>query len=117
MDEILQTTNGAILTAQLERLAAKYFPNLNSLPGIEILDRKHPGHKGAPAWLNAVDTIIYIDECVAPFKTKTTQILILHELMHYKLYQGNGDPDDEEGERFRSEVNKLWDAGAYAKLL
>jgi hypothetical protein len=48
---------------------------------------------------------------------KLCRILILHELIHSRLYHENGDPDEAHGERFQAEIKRLWDSGAYAKVM
>ena len=45
-----------------------------------------------------------------PF-VKLCSILVLHELMHSKLYKENGDPDERHGRRFKAELKRLKDAG------
>jgi hypothetical protein len=59
---------------------------------------------------------IQIHPALAPFP-KLARIVILHELIHCKLYKENGDADAAEGPRFQTEVKKLLEAGAYKGLL
>jgi hypothetical protein len=62
------------------------------------------------------ERVIQISSTVARSK-KLRQVLILHELIHNALLCQFGDPDHEEGDKFQAEVQRLWDAGAYRKLL
>lgn len=103
----------AILEAQLAALANRYFSKIKQVPDLEIA----PASKDGPAWLNALEGTIYIDERVATFYNKTTKILILHELIHYFLYQENGDADEKETGRFLNELSRIAKEGAYAGLL
>jgi hypothetical protein len=102
------------LAKQLMDLASKHFPLLPRLPDIQIAAESTDG----PAWLNASDETIYIDERVAPFQNKTTRILILHELIHWRLYlEGALNPADETCQPFLSELGRLKGSGAYTGLL
>ena len=55
-------------------------------------------------------------QCFSPF-VKLCCILVLHELIHSSLCKENGDPNERHGARFKAELKRLMDAGAYAKLL
>jgi len=48
---------------------------------------------------------------------KVCKIMILHELIHSKLFKVNGDADGQEGAAFEAEVDRLWEEGVYRKLL
>jgi hypothetical protein len=113
MDELDREVAEFALNQILTRLAKAYFPQIGSVPKLEVRDASKDG----PAWLNAIEGIIYIDERVAQFQKKTAQILILHELIHYSLYVENDDPDEAETERFERELSRLKRAGAYVGLL
>lgn len=121
------------LKCQLKELAKKYFPlAASNLPGLVVKrpttdqrDNSPCSRLEGPACLEIDLSLpadkrtgtICIDESVYTFQEKTTPILILHELVHYNLFLETGDPDSEEGQRFQKEVRRLWDAGAYKKLL
>jgi SprT-like family len=45
------------------------------------------------------------------------KIALLHEMIHLKLYIENGDPGEDHGPRFRSELTRLMKEGAYDRLL
>jgi hypothetical protein len=62
------------------------------------------------------ENCLYVSEASA-LSWKLIRIVILHELIHRKLLAQNGDPDPDEGDRFQAEVQRLWDAGAYRRLL
>jgi hypothetical protein len=113
MDEMSRELAEFELNQILARLLKAYFPHIRSVPKLEVRD----AGKDGPAWLNAIERTIYIDERVAPFRKKTVQILILHELIHYSLYLENNDPDEAETERFERELSRLKRAGAYVGLL
>jgi len=113
MDEMSRELLEFELSQILAKLVKAYFPHLKSVPKLEVRDASEDG----PAWLNAIEGTIYIDERVAPFRKKTVRILILHELIHYGLYLENGDPDEAETKRFEKELSRLKLAGAYVGLL
>ena len=66
-------------------------------------------------YLPSTDTIVLDPGIVA--QVKTCQIVMLHELVHRKLYKENGDADEEHGERFQTEIRRLFELGAYRALL
>ncbi len=103
------------LRIQVGKLA-KYFPKMKTVPSILVVqEADNEGH--GPAWLNALTGTINIDERVSTFQEKTTPILILHELIHWGLFEENGDPDEEHGDRFQAELNRIKKLGAYTGLL
>jgi hypothetical protein len=106
------------LRIQLGRLARQYFPRMTKIPALKIQKLGDREYEDAPAWLNALMGIIYIDERVYTFQEKMTKILILHELIHYQLYlDEHPDPEDENSTAFQSELNRIKRAGAYTGLL
>jgi hypothetical protein len=74
------------LRVQLRQLAKDYFPRMTKTPKLKIQRLGDEEYEDAPAWLNALRGIVYIDERVYTFQEKLTKILILHELIHYQLY-------------------------------
>jgi hypothetical protein len=46
-----------------------------------------------------------------------TRIALLHEMIHVKLHDENGNPDEAHGARFKAEIERLIKAGAYSDLL
>jgi hypothetical protein len=48
---------------------------------------------------------------------KMCKVLILHELIHNYLLQTKGDADSDEGPKFQAQVKRLWEKGAYHRLL
>lgn len=112
VEEITQFT----LRAQVGKLAKSYFPAMKKVPSVLIIqEADNDGH--GPAWLNALSGIINIDERVSTFQEKTTPILILHELIHWGLFEDNGDPDEGHGDRFQAELTRIKKLGAYTGLL
>jgi hypothetical protein len=105
------------LRVQLGQLAKWYFPTITKVPALEVQRLGDNDYQDSPAHLNALTGTIYIDERVYTFQDKTTRILILHELIHWSLFQENGDADENEGQRFQAEIQRLWSAGAYKNLL
>ncbi|MDE3188249.1 MAG: hypothetical protein KGM96_12120 [Acidobacteriota bacterium] len=104
------------LRAQARKLAKQYFPKLKKMPNLRVVPEKDNNEHG-PAWLNALTGTIHIDERVSTFQEKTTPILILHELIHWSLFEENGDPDEAEGERFDAQLRRIKELGAYTGLL
>ena len=45
------------------------------------------------------------------------KIPILHELIHHALRCENGDPDADEGDRFKAQNQRLWNLDVYKELL
>lgn len=113
MDEMNRELAEFALSQILTRLVKDYFPHIGPIPRLEVRDASKDG----PAWLNAIERIIYIDERVAHFQKKIARILMLHELIHYSLYLENGDPDEAESKRFEKELTRIKLAGAYVGLL
>jgi hypothetical protein len=111
-EEMVQFT----LRAQVRALAKQYFPTMKKVPNLLVIPEADNDRHG-PAWLNALAETIYIDERVSTFQEKTTPILILHELIHWSLFQENGDPDEGEAERFQAELTRIKKLGAYTGLL
>jgi hypothetical protein len=112
VEEMVQFT----LRAQVGKLARGYFPAMKKVPGVLIIqEADNDGH--GPAWLNALTGTINIDERVSTFQEKTTPILILHELIHWSLFEDNGDPDEGHGDRFQAELTRIKNLGAYAGFL
>jgi hypothetical protein len=84
------------LRVQLGQLAKRYFPRIPKAPTLKIQRLGDKEYEDAPAWLNALRGILYIDERVYTFQEKLTKILILHELIHYQLYlDKHRDPENE----------------------
>jgi hypothetical protein len=114
MREVFVVLAEGELKKQLADLGAKHFRGLK-LPGLAVVSGEEDGH--GPAWLDAIGEVIYIDERVCTFRDKTTKILILHELIHWKLYSESKDPDENEGKKFYAELSRLKSEGAYTGLL
>jgi predicted SprT family Zn-dependent metalloprotease len=62
------------------------------------------------------DEIVLMPQALAAFE-KSCRIVLLHEMVHVRLFMENGDPDPGHGERFRAEINRLFSCGAYGNLL
>jgi hypothetical protein len=108
------------LRAQVKPLVELYFPHIkkmNKIPMLKIQRFGDEDYEDVPARLNALTGVISIDERVATFQDKTTKILILHELIHWSLYLHNKDPDNDEKDRFQSELTRIKKLGAYTGLL
>lgn len=104
------------LQLQVKSLAKRFFSQLKKVPTLLVVQETGEDENG-PAWLNALTGTIYIDERVSTFQEKTTKILILHELIHWSLFEDNEDPDEGEGERFQAELSRIKRLGAYTGLL
>jgi len=59
---------------------------------------------------------IEVKACFALFQ-KLCRLLVLHELIHKKLYGKFGKVQSDSGNEFLAEVKLLWDCGAYRGLL
>lgn len=89
---------------------------MKKVPDVLVVQEAcNDGH--GPAWLNALTGAINIDERVSTFQAKTTPILILHELIHWSLFEDNADPDERHGERLQAELTRIKELGAYTGLL
>jgi hypothetical protein len=105
-------TSELLLNRWLRKYEAKYLPDVT--PSVVQLNLSAPD-KGPACYLKTDNTIL-VHPSLGPFM-KISRVLILHELIHSKLFKENGDPDEGEGERFQSERARLWEEGAYADLL
>lgn len=114
IDELARVTWERSLERQLSSLIRRYFPNLGRTPRIWVVEECANG----PARLNTMKGVIFVDQRVAGFQSKTTKILILHELIRYSLFLSNHpDPDNENTPEFQRELRRLINMGAYAGLL
>lgn len=105
------TEHGHLLPETILRgYESRYFADSVPVQNIRVVQMDN-----AACYLLAEDCLCISDAVVRSWKL--IRILILHELIHRKLLAQNGDPDREEGERFQVEVKRLWEAGAYRKLL
>jgi len=95
----------------VRRYEKPYFPDTQPIDAGEFVDSLD-----GPSCFVPTMNAIYLRQCFSPF-LKLCSILVLHELIHSKLYKNNGDPDEKHGPRFKAEVKRLMDAGVYAKLL
>ena len=110
-DRLLLESSRTTLEFSVQGLRAKYFQDsapAESLSLSETLD-------GPSCYVPQANEII-LQAALSKYP-KLCRVLILHELIHSKLYRENGDPDEAHGERFQAEVKRLWGAGAYAKVL
>jgi hypothetical protein len=89
----------------------KYFPDVEPISSVEVLENTDD-----PASFIPSQNLIRMSRVYTPFY-KIIAVMLLHELIHSKLYKENGDPDKNEGERFQCEIDRLWVQGAYRKLL
>jgi predicted metal-dependent hydrolase len=60
--------------------------------------------------------LIIVPQALTAFE-KPCRILLLHELVHLNLMNDNGDPEPDHGLRFKSEIERLIEQGAYNNLL
>jgi hypothetical protein len=87
------------------------FPRHDPDIHIEIVD-----DAGGPACFVRSAKTIYIEKS-ATVSEKFSRIALLHEIIHINLIEDNGDPDEDHGDRFQTEVKRLFETGAYRKLL
>jgi len=93
------------------RYQKAYFPQHNPVCHIQIVK-----HAGSPACFDHSQKTMFIEEA-ATVSEKMSRILLLHEMIHINLIENGNDPDEQHGFRFQAEVKRLFDAGAYSKLL
>jgi hypothetical protein len=91
----------------------QYFPGCE--PGIDLVINTNPNFQGASAF-EPGEMRIHVWDRILPLES-LTKIAILHEMIHVKLYAENGDADEKHGPRFKSEIYRLQQAGAYDALL
>lgn len=106
-------SNEAVLTYQMRAFEHTYFafPNLPPVSALKVLKDETSAGYYVPE-----QNLIVLSSLIARF-AKVCHPIILHELIHHKLYCENRDPDKDEGVRFEAEIQRLWDAGAYRKML
>ena len=88
-----------------------YFPDARPISSAEFTDDVD----GPSRLLPQIDKI-EVKRCLSPFP-KLCRLLVLHELIHNKLFRKHGAQQEDTGEEFRAEVNRLWDVDAYVDLL
>lgn len=92
----------------------RYFPDV--MPPVTITINTHPDFGGA-ACFDSTEMMIHIAERITPLENMT-KIALLHEMIHVKLHtEGTDDGREEHGTRFKAEVKRLMQAGAYDDLL
>ena len=107
---VLSEANSVTLKYMMRSYEKRYFTDVEPIADLEI------ENLDGPSCFYPDRRVIRIHPSVANFP-KFCGILILHELIHSKLFQRDHDADVAEGERFQAQVGRLWEQGAYAKLL
>ena len=120
MTEFFMNENGDIIkeAATVEDLVnwakeyqRKYFGETEATISIAI--SSEPGERGC---FKPTQKLIILPQPLTAFE-KPCRILLLHEMVHVKLMNDNGDPDPDHGMRFKSEIKRLIKQGAYNNLL
>ena len=101
----------ADLMAIIHYYQETYFSDAKPIPSAEFID-----DLDGPSRLFPQINKIEVKRCFSPFP-KLCRLLVLHELIHNKLYKKHGAPQEDNGEEFQAEVKRLWDGGAYVDLL
>jgi hypothetical protein len=101
----------ADLLAILSHYQNIYFPDVQPILSIEFAASLQ-----GPSRVWPQKDLIEADERLRNFP-KLCCILVLHELIHYKLFKKHGKEQSDVGEEFLAEVRRLWDKGAYEGLL
>jgi hypothetical protein len=101
----------ADLMAIIQYCQETYFPDARPISSAEFIDDLD----GPSRLLPQIDKV-EVKRCLSPFQ-KLCRLLVLHELIHNKLFRMHGAPQEDTGEEFRAEVNRLWDVDAYVDLL
>lgn len=99
------------LQAVIEQVAEKYFPEVKPITSAEFVSALDGPSRFLPQLRK-----IEVKECFSPF-LKVCSLLVLHELIHSKLYEKRCAPQSDTGEEFQAEVRRLWEQGAYKNLL
>jgi hypothetical protein len=84
-------------------------------PGVDLIINTNPNFQGASAF-EPSEMRIHIWDRILPLES-LTKIAILHEMIHVRLFAENGDADENHGPRFKAEIQRLQQAGAYDALL
>jgi len=88
-----------------------YFPNVAPITSAEFVFELDCPSRVLPE----IDRI-EISQSLSSF-VKLCCFLVLHELIHNKLYKKHGNPQSDTGDVFREEVKRLWEQGVYDGLL
>lgn len=99
------------LCAWANQYQRTYFPTRDPECHIQIVQ-----DGGGPACFDHSQKTMFIEEA-ATVSEKLSRILLLHEIIHVNLIENGEDPDEQHGYRFQAEVRRLFEAGAYSKLL
>jgi hypothetical protein len=111
-DAIELATAQAVAEAALRYFEKKYFSGIEAVSSIKVLDDPRTASCYFPE-----SKSIQLNFGVARFR-QLAEFLILHELIHHKLFLQNADyAKDPYGEPFRRETQELLKRGAYDKLL
>jgi len=117
MDENGEMMREPISQAELCQFAESYqrtyFPQFD--PQVTIAINTHPDFLRSAAF-DPITKVIHISKVITPFH-EISKIALLHEMIHVNLLEENGDADRKHGARFKAEVRRLRERGAYDLLL
>lgn len=91
----------------------RYFPGCD--PSVSVAVNTNPKFTKVAAF-DPTTMTIHISERIVPFHD-IAKICVLHEMIHVNLYTQNKDADKAHGARFKAEIKRLFNAGAYENLL
>jgi hypothetical protein len=89
----------------------KFFRDVKPVTSVTVLDGGD-----SPGFYDPETDTLHINRAFLPFR-KSCCIVLLHELVHHKLFKQDGDADPSEGDRFNAEIGRLWREKAYVGLL
>src|SRR6266850_2909119 len=111
MESMLDCMSGELDESRLEFFVRwaepRYFKGIEPVSAVGI-----SADLEGPACFLSNENRILVNAAVAQFP-RWCGVLLLHELIHSKLYKQNGDPDEDHGERFQAELDRLTVEGAY----
>jgi hypothetical protein len=101
------------LSAWANAFQQEYFPEC--VPNVLVAVNTNTNFGGTAAF-EPNSMTIHISERVTPLEN-VAKICLLHEMVHVKLYTENKDADEAHGIRFKAEIKRLIEAGAYDNLV
>jgi hypothetical protein len=100
----------ATLESFLRHFENKYFQDVEPITTVEV------GDIDGPSKYDPATNVISVHKAVAQFP-KVCRVLLLHELIHNKLWKQRKEREDGHGELFQKEVKELLENSAYTGLL
>ncbi len=109
MGSAIDGADEEFLRMYVDAAQRRHFSDIERVAGFEVVDDPNP------ATLSP-GRVIQISRAIVRCP-KICKLLILHELIHHKLWVTTGNAHREEGLNFQREVERLWSEGAYKGIL